>query len=142
MHEALCKAYERHEDRPYEFNMGGTRRFCPNNKNYGLPERLKQRNKALKQKLYAYDGDAQMDFDSPLSGQNRRTQAFVLHKSLVERHQFKIACLRECCQVRIGPNVCRECAKLSKDFQRSLYVIRFVRESSSLIVKKIFVELP
>lgn len=67
MHEAMCKAYERHEDRPYEFNLGGTRRFCPNNKNYGLPERLKQRNKALKQKLKAYDGDARNTKLSDLS---------------------------------------------------------------------------
>ncbi len=83
-----------------------------------------------------------MNVDSLFSGQNRHTQAYVLHESLVERHQFKIACLRERCRVRVGPNVCRECAKLSKDFQRSLYVIRFVREGRSVIVKKIFVELP
>lgn len=67
VHEALCKAYQRHEDRPYEFNIGGTRRFCPNNKNYGLPERLKQRNKAFKQELKKYDGDARQTKLSELS---------------------------------------------------------------------------
>lgn len=58
VHEALHEAFGRQEDRPYEFNIGGTRRFCPNNKNYGFPELLKQRNKTLKQKLGAYDGDS------------------------------------------------------------------------------------
>ncbi|MEZ6133997.1 MAG: MarR family transcriptional regulator [Pirellulaceae bacterium] len=58
VHEALSEAFGRQEDRPYEFNIGGTRRFCPENMNYGFPERLKQRNKTLKQKLRAYDGDS------------------------------------------------------------------------------------
>ncbi len=74
-----------------------------------------------------------MNFDSLFSGQNRHTQALVLHESLVERHQFKIACLRERCQIRLGPNVRRKCEKLHKDFQRSLYVIGFVREGSCLL---------
>jgi len=58
VHEAYRSAYDRAEDRPYEFNVGGTKRFDPKNRNYGLPELLQQRNKAFGKKLKAYDGDA------------------------------------------------------------------------------------
>lgn len=58
VHQAFRRFFERNDDRPYEFNIGGKRRFCPDNRNYGFPELLKQRNKILKQKLKAYDGDS------------------------------------------------------------------------------------
>lgn len=58
VHNAYRIAYDRDVDRPYEFNIGGTKRFAPENKNYGLPEFLKERNKAVGRKLKAYDGDA------------------------------------------------------------------------------------
>lgn len=60
VHQAFRLAFDRIEDRPYEFNVGGTRRFAPENKNYGLPELLKTRNQATKRKLKAYDGDAKL----------------------------------------------------------------------------------
>ena len=60
VHSAYRIAYDRDEDRPYEFNVGGTKRFAPENKNYGLPELLQERNKAVGKKLKAYDGDARL----------------------------------------------------------------------------------
>lgn len=58
VHLAFFKAFDRQEDRPYEFNIGGRKRFEAANKNYGMPEFLKQRNQELKQKLKSYDSDA------------------------------------------------------------------------------------
>ena len=58
VHEAYRIAYNRPEDRSYEFNVGGKKRFAPENKNYGLPDFLPQRNKSIGKKLNAYDGDA------------------------------------------------------------------------------------
>lgn len=60
VHHAYRIAYDRDVDRPYEFNIGGTKRFAPENKNYGLPEFLQDRNKAVGKKLKAYDGDARL----------------------------------------------------------------------------------
>ena len=57
VHEAYRIAYDRAEDRSYEFNVGGKKRFAPENKNYGLPEFLQQRNKSIGKKLKKYDGD-------------------------------------------------------------------------------------
>jgi len=58
VHRAFFMAFDRQEDRPYEFNIGGRKRFDVANKNHGLPEFLKQRNKAFKQNLKSYDSDA------------------------------------------------------------------------------------
>jgi hypothetical protein len=58
VHQAYRIAFDRAVDRPYEFNVGGSKRFDPKNKNYGLAQLLKQRNAAMHQKLKAYDGDA------------------------------------------------------------------------------------
>ncbi len=71
-HVALFHAFDRNEERPYEFNFG-SRRFDPEGKNFGNPKLLKQRNKSLGHKLKSYDGDVREVIMSDLG--------LVIHKT-------------------------------------------------------------